>query len=130
MFFETHVFFIQIKPIKGIFGHLINFTPKKNMFGKLAEAKKMATEMKTKLAAITVESSVYNNQISVVANGNREIIDIKIAPEVLSNLDAVQISNYVKEACNQALISANNVAESEMKSMMGGLMPGLGGMFS
>jgi len=100
------------------------------MFGKLAEAKKMAAEMKTKLAAIIVESSVYNNQIRVMANGNREIIDVKIAPEVLSNLDALQISNYVKEACNQALLSANNVAESEMKSMMGGMMPGLGGLFS
>jgi DNA-binding protein YbaB len=100
------------------------------MFGKLAEAKKMAAEMKTKMAAITVESAVYNNQIKVIANGNREIMEVKIAPEALTNLSHNQLEQFVKEACNQALQSANNVAESEMRSMMGGMLPGLGNLFS
>ncbi len=100
------------------------------MFGKLAEAKKMAAEMKTKMAAITVESAVYNNQIRVVANGNREIVDVKIAPEALLELQHQQLEHAIKEACNQAIQSANNVAESEMKSMMGGMLPGLGNLFS
>jgi DNA-binding protein YbaB len=50
------------------------------MFGKLGEAKKMAEEMKIKLAAISVEGSAENGKIKVRANGNKEIISVEIDP--------------------------------------------------
>ncbi|MFY8021500.1 MAG: YbaB/EbfC family nucleoid-associated protein [Bacteroidia bacterium] len=100
------------------------------MFGKLGEAKKMAEEMKVKLAAISLEGSAENGKIKVMANGNKEILSVEIAPELLSTDKKEELEDLLVIAIGRALNQANAVSEAEMKAMMGSMMPGLGNLFS
>jgi len=51
------------------------------MFGKIAEAKQKAEEIKSKLSLITVEGNAEG--ITIVANGNKKIISIDIPADML-----------------------------------------------
>jgi hypothetical protein len=100
------------------------------MFGKLGEAKKMAEEMKIKLAAISVEGTSENGKIKVRANGNKEILAVEIAPELMNIDKKEELEDLLVIAIARAMEQANAVSEAEMKAMMGSMMPGLGNLFS
>jgi len=97
------------------------------MFGKLGEAKQKAEEMKLKLAAITVEGNTQG--VQVIANANKKIIAISIAPELLNPANKEQIEDLLILAIENAMNQAENISAAEMKAMMGSMMPGLGNLF-
>jgi|DEB19_MinimDraft_2_1074335.scaffolds.fasta_scaffold12652_2 DNA-binding protein YbaB len=97
------------------------------MFGKLGEAKQKAEEMKLKLEAITVEGNAQG--VSVIANANKKIISIAIAPELLNPENKEQIEDLLMVAIDNAMNQAENISAAEMRAMMGGMMPGLGNLF-
>ncbi len=97
------------------------------MFGKLGEAKQKAEEMKLKLEAITVEGNAQG--VRVIANANKKIITINIAPELLNPANKEQLEDLLMLAIEQAMNQAENISAAEMRAMMGGMMPGLGNLF-
>lgn len=97
------------------------------MFGKLGEAKQKAEEMKLKLEAITVEGNAQG--IQVIANANKKITSINIAPELLNPENKEQIEDLLLLAIENAMIQAENISAAEMKAMMGAMMPGMGNLF-
>ncbi|GAB1449213.1 MAG: YbaB/EbfC family nucleoid-associated protein [Bacteroidia bacterium] len=100
------------------------------MFGKLAEAKKMAEEMKQKLAAIEVEGVADGGKVKVRANGNKEVTAIEIAPELLKPENKEEVEELLQAAINRAVSQAEGISAAEMRSMMGTMMPGIGNLFS
>ncbi len=97
------------------------------MFGKLGEAKQKAEEMKLKLEAITVEGNAQG--VRVIANANKKIITINIAPELLNPANKEQLEDLLMLAIEQAMNQAENISAAEMRAMMGGMMPGLVNLF-
>lgn len=97
------------------------------MFGKLGEAKQKAEEMKLKLEAITVEGNAQG--VKVIANANKKIISINIAPELLIPENKEQIEDLLIVAIENAMNQAENISAAEMKAMMGAMMPGMGNLF-
>ncbi len=98
------------------------------MFGKIAEAKQKAEEIKIKLSQITVEGKVQG--ITVVANGNKRIISVDIQADLLRPENKEQIEETLQMAIESAIEQADNIAKSEMKSLMGSMLPGgLGNLF-
>ncbi len=97
------------------------------MFDKLNQAKQMADGVKAKLETITVSGEAGG--ITVIANGNRKIKEVTISEALLQKNDKDELQDLLCVAINRALESAENVSESEMRSMMGSMMPGLGGLF-
>ncbi len=99
------------------------------MFDKLSAAKQMAVGVKTKLESITVIGEAANGGVKVISNGNRKIQEVQIKDELLHPEKKEELEDYLILAINRALESAENVSESEMRSMMSTMMPGLGGLF-
>jgi len=97
------------------------------MFGKLGEAKQKAEEMKLKLEAITVEGNAQG--VKVIANANKKIIAINIATELLNPENKEQLEDHLMVAIEHAMNQAENISASEMKAMMGAMMPGMGNLF-
>ena len=73
------------------------------------------------IEAFIVEANSGGGMIVVCANGNKEIISIKINPEVLEE-DVDLLEDLVLAATNQALAKASEAAEEKMNSATGGLM--------
>ena len=97
------------------------------MFDKMKQLQQMKEQMddaKERLNHISVKGECQG--ITVVANGNKKIIEIIIPKEKYETSDNEEIAELLVMATNKALESAEGVFESEMRGMAGGLMGGLG----
>lgn len=98
-----------------------------DLMNKMQEMKKSTDEAKQRLENITVTGEALNGKITIKANGNKKILDISIADELLSEKDELQ--DYLIIAMNNVYKNAENVHEAEMKSIAKGLLPGFPGVF-
>ena len=77
-----------------------------------------------------IEHSVAGGQIVVKANGQKELVDIKInndiIEEAVSQKDTSELENLILTAVKEVTAKADALAESEMETVTGGLkLPGL-----
>lgn len=90
-----------------------------------AEMAKLQEEAKKK----TVEATAGGGMVTVVANGGGEIISIKIEKEVVNPDDVEMLQDLILAAVNEALRRAQEMVNSEMSKLTGGLqLPGLGSL--
>ena len=94
----------------------------------MQQAQQMQQDMakaQEQLASETVEASAGGGLVTVKANGNGEILEIKIDPKAIDPDDAELLEDLVLAAVNEALRSAQSLAQSKLGAMTGGLgLPG------
>ena len=78
------------------------------------------------LAHEVVESSAGGGMVSVTANGAGEIKQIKIDPKAIDPDDPELLGDMILAAVNEALRSAQSLAESKLGGLAGGALGGLG----
>ncbi|RFM35635.1 YbaB/EbfC family nucleoid-associated protein [Chitinophaga silvisoli] len=100
-----------------------------DMFGKLQEAQQKMKESKERLALITVDGEAGDGAVKVTVTGNREVKSLEIAERLLEKDNKEELEDLVITALNRALKSAENTWEAEMKSVAGGMLGPLGGLF-
>jgi nucleoid-associated protein EbfC len=95
-----------------------------DMMGKLQEMKQRTEEVKAKLEVqvITVEGA--GGDIKVEINGNRHLKKIEIS-SALQHGDKEELEEQLVVTLNRALMQAEQLNESEMKTVASGMMPGL-----
>jgi hypothetical protein len=95
----------------------------------MQQVQEMQAEMakaQDELANETVEASAGGGMVTVTANGAGEIQQIKIAPEAIDPDDPELLADTILAAVNEALRSANSLAQSRLGGLAGGLgLPGL-----
>ena len=74
----------------------------------------------------TVEASAGGGMVTVKATGDLQITEIKISPEAIDPDDPELLSDMVLAAVNEALRSAQALAQSKLGGMAG--LGDLGGM--
>jgi DNA-binding YbaB/EbfC family protein len=81
------------------------------------------------LANERVEASVGGGMVTVTASGSGEIVGIKISPEAIDPDDPETLEDLVLAGVNQALSNAQELAQSKLGDVSGGLkglgLPGL-----
>jgi hypothetical protein len=83
------------------------------------------TQAQEQLASETVEASAGGGLVTVRATGNGEITEIKIDPKAIDPDDPDLLADLVLAAVNEALRSAQSLAQSKLGAMTGGLgLPG------
>ena len=93
------------------------------MFDKMKQLQQMKEQMddaKERLNHISVKGECQG--VTVVANGNKKIIEVIIPTETYENSDHEEVAELLVIATNKAIESAEGVFESEMRGMAGGLM--------
>lgn len=86
-------------------------------------------EMRQKLADIMVEGTAQGGAVKVVANANREIIDIRIDRNNLDWKDVEMVQDLVLDATNKALAAAaEKEAEATQEMVKNMLPPGMGNL--
>ena len=98
----------------------------------MQQVQQMQAEMvkaQEELANERVEASVGGGMVTVTASGAGEIVDIKISPEAIDPDDPETLEDLVLAGVNQALANAQNLAQSKLGDVSGGLkglgLPGL-----
>ena len=92
----------------------------------MQQAQKMQERLQEEIAQIKVEASAGGGMISVTMDGQKNLLSVKIDPEVAGDVEMLQ--DMVLAAHSEAL----KKVEDEIKQKMGGMLGGLGlppGMF-
>lgn len=78
-------------------------------------------KIQEELASQRVEGSAGGGMVRVIANGQQEIIEVHIEPEVLNPDDVDMLADLIVAATNDALKKARELAMSKMGSLLGGM---------
>lgn len=81
--------------------------------GDLKKMRDQAMEVQKKLSGIKI--TVEHKGVTVVMTGDQKVVSI----------DGEQDFNKITDAVNEALKQSQKVAADEMKSLMGGMIPGM-----
>jgi DNA-binding YbaB/EbfC family protein len=103
-----------------------------NMGNLMKQAQQFQAKMaklQEELGAKTVEASSGGGMVTVVVNGQQEVLSIKIDPEVIDPDDVEMLQDLILAAVNDGLARAKNMVSEEMSKLTGGLnipnIPGL-----
>ena len=101
----------------------------------MQQVMKQARKMQEQLAAaqdglkdIEVSASAGGGMVKVVATGDGVVKDIQIDPDALDPEDVELLQDTILAAVNEALSSAQDVANRQIGAITGGMgIPGVGG---
>jgi DNA-binding YbaB/EbfC family protein len=93
------------------------------MLQQVQELQAQMEKAQEELATETVEASAGGGMVTVKATGDLQITEIKISPEAIDPDDPELLADMVLAAVNEALRSAQSLAQSKL-----GGMAGLGGL--
>lgn len=96
-------------------GNINNLVKQAQVFQKKLEEKQLELEVRT------VEASSGGGAVSVTANGKKQIIDIKIKPEVVDPDDIEMLEDLILAAVNEALKKAEEMIAMEMGKLTQGV---------
>jgi nucleoid-associated protein EbfC len=95
------------------------------MLQQVQQMQAQMAKVQEELAKETVEASAGGGMVTVKATGALEVTEIKISPEAIDPDDPELLADMVLAAVNEALRSAQSLAESKLGGALGG-MKGLG----
>ncbi|MBF7097201.1 YbaB/EbfC family nucleoid-associated protein [Alkalibacter mobilis] len=100
-----------------------------NMNNMMKQVQKMQQEMQRVQAEVQereVEATAGGGAVKAVATGKKELVSIKIDPEVVDEDDVEMLEDMVLAAVNEALRKAEEMVSQEMGKVTGGMnIPGL-----
>ena len=104
-----------------------------NLNQLLKQAQQMQVEMakaQEQLKEETVEASAGGGMVTVTMTGDMQLREIKISPEAVDPEDVELLQDMVTAAVNEALRSAQELAEKKMGGIagLGGGLPGMPGL--
>jgi nucleoid-associated protein EbfC len=77
--------------------------------------------------SVTVEASAGGGMVTVKMNGQKQIVDIRIEPDVFANKDQEMLQDLVRAAVNEASRRVDEELANQMKNLAGGI-PGIAGI--
>ncbi len=101
-----------------------------NMQAMLKQAQKMQEDMATmqeELEGREYDVSAGGGVVNVKVNGKKEILSVKIAPEVVDPDDIETLEDLIVAAVNEAIKKVEAISSEEMQKITGSI--GLPGMF-
>jgi len=95
-----------------------------NMDKIMKQAQKMQAQMakvQEELAGEKVEGSAGGGMVTVTANGQGDVVGVRIDPEVMKDEDVEMLEDLVLAAVNEALRRSKELAAERMGRITGGL---------
>lgn len=100
-----------------------------NMGKMMKQVQKMQKQMKKlqeELEEKTVEATAGGGVVKAVVSGKKELVELKIDPDVVDPDDVEMLQDLVTAAINEAMRKAEEMMQSELSKLTGGLnLPGI-----
>ena len=80
-------------------------------------------EMQEKMKEITETGSSGGDMVRVTVNGEMEIVDIFLSPEVVDPKDITMLQDLIRAAHSDAMVKIKEKVKQEMMNTTGGVMP-------
>ena len=87
----------------------------------MSMAKRQYEELQRKMLETTVEASSGGGSVTVKMNGQKQVVSIKIDPEVMKAGDLEMLQDLVMAAVNAAAQKVDQAMQSTVGGMLGGM---------
>jgi DNA-binding YbaB/EbfC family protein len=85
----------------------------------MKQAQQMQDRLQKQMAEARVEGGAGGGMVTVVVNGAKQVLALKLDPEVVSKDDVEMLQDLIVAAINDA----QRKADEELKKQMGGMLP-------
>jgi DNA-binding YbaB/EbfC family protein len=97
-----------------------------NIQQMMKQAQQMQDKLQKQMAEMRIEATSGGGMVTVVVNGAKQVLSLKIDPEAVSKEDVEMLQDLILAAINDAHRKADEAMQKQMGGMMGGLkIPGL-----
>jgi len=93
----------------------------------LSRLRQVQEDLQRQVNSVAVEASAGGGMVTVKMNGQKQVLDVKIEPEVFASKDQEMLQDLVRAAVNEASRRVDDELANHMKSLSNGL-PGLAGL--
>ena len=93
----------------------------------LSRFRQLQEDLQKQVNSVAVEASAGGGMVTVKMNGQKQVLDVKIEPDVFSSKDQEMLQDLIRAAVNEASRRVDDELANQMKSLAGGL-PGLAGL--
>jgi DNA-binding YbaB/EbfC family protein len=98
-----------------------------NIQQMMKQAQQMQDKLQKQMGEMRIEGAAGGGMVTVVINGHKAMLSIKIDPEAVSKDDVAMLEDLVLAAINDAQRKADEILSQQMSGLMGGMkIPGLG----
>ena len=93
----------------------------------LSRLRQVQEDLQRQVNSVAVEASTGGGMVTVKMNGQKQVLDVKIEPEVFAGKDQEMLQDLIRAAVNEASRRVDDELANQMKSLAGGFpgMPGL-----
>ena len=93
----------------------------------LMQFRQMQEQLQQQVQELHVEASAGGGMVTVKMNGQKQVTELRIEPEVFAGKDAEMLQDLILAAVNEAGRRVDEALADQMKSIAGGIsgIPGL-----
>jgi DNA-binding YbaB/EbfC family protein len=90
------------------------------------QAQQMQEQMQRQMAEMRIDATAGGGMVTVTVNGLKQVLSLKIDPEVVSKDDVEMLQDLILAALTDATRKADEAMQQQMGGLMGGMkLPGL-----
>jgi DNA-binding YbaB/EbfC family protein len=92
----------------------------------MKQAQQMQQRLQKQMGELRVEATAGGGMVTVVVSGTKQVVSVRIDPEVVSKDDVEMLQDLIVAALNDANRKVDEQLGQQMSGLMGGLkIPGL-----
>ncbi len=93
----------------------------------LSRLRQVQEDLQRQVNAVAVEASAGGGMVTVKMNGEKQIVDVRIEPEVFAGKDQEMLQDLIRAAVNEASRRVDEELANQMRNLAGGI-PGIAGL--
>jgi nucleoid-associated protein EbfC len=87
----------------------------------MKQAQKVQEQLQKQMQELRVEATAGGGMVTVTVNGAKQLLSLRIDPEVVSKDDVEMLQDLILAAVNDA----HRKVDEQLQKAMGGMMPGM-----
>jgi DNA-binding YbaB/EbfC family protein len=93
----------------------------------LSKFRQLQDDLQRQVNSVNVEASAGGGMVNVKMNGQKQIVEIRIEPEVFAGKDQEMLQDLIRAAVNEASRRVDDELANQMKNIAGSV-PGIPGL--
>lgn len=93
----------------------------------LSQFRQMQESLQKQVESVHVEASAGGGMVTVAMNGQKQVTQVRIEPEVFASKDQEMLQDLIRAAVNEAGRRVDEELANQLKNLTGGV-PGIAGL--
>jgi nucleoid-associated protein EbfC len=93
----------------------------------LSRLRQVQEDLQRQVNTVAVEASAGGGMVTVKMNGQKQVLEVRIEPDVFHSKDQEMLQDLIRAAVNEASRRVDDELADQMKSLAGGI-PGISGL--